>query len=161
MLISAIIAILAILAGENYHPRYCTPTLYKFALLNSKSHNRYMIHGLWVEECAECNYSCGYPTFCNIAEKNNFNVSQLIPIWKNLTVDYFPGGNPEYNNLLKHEWLKHGTCTNFTELSFFTNTLIIYQKLMHNNFIDKYCNPKINQCFFYLDPFFHIINKTI
>ena len=110
-----------------YNPPYCDPTTFIFALLwfdgsHSELSNRrqpgWYIHGLWPETCEEC-LNCGYPSYCR---KVHFNGSSIHALSQKIKKRWFPG-----KNLIKHEWVKHGSCDgNVTEYDYFNKTLNLW-----------------------------------
>lgn len=139
--------------NETYHPSICHPLFYKLALLRNRYRTQFLIHGLWIEKCQECR-ECSYPTFC--PPVSFFNQTDLTPLYSNLSMDYFPGGDPRYNKLLEHEWIKHGSCTNLTELQFFTRSLQLYR--FHQPIIQSNCSLTQKQCFLMFDHNLQPIN---
>lgn len=129
---------------STYSPKNCTPDYYRFSLL--KSGNEWLIHGLWIEQCNACGVTCGYPTFCNNIP---FNISDLTPLFTPLSKNWYPGGDPNKNTLLSHEWSKHGTCfDNWTQYQYFNTSLGIYDQIIDNNLLST-CNK--SSCYFLLD----------
>lgn len=147
-----------------YSPSTCTPDYYRFSLL--KNNNTFLIHGLWVEECAECP-TCGYPSFCNQNNPNNqshvicnFDYRKVQPLWSSLQNLWYPGNQSAKNNkLLAHEWCKHGVCTNLTELQYFNTSLSLYKILVNDGLLDL-CDYGKEECYFVVDKDFYIKNHT-
>jgi len=103
-----------------YHPPYCNPTTFIFALLwlDGDNNGEWRIHGLWPETCERCP-NCGYPSYCRKVYFNRSTIDDLIPKIKHR---WFPS-----RNLIEHEWLKHGSCTaNVTEFEYFNKTLSLW-----------------------------------
>lgn len=142
-----------ILNNFNYSPKICNPTYYRLSLL--KLNNTFLIHGLWIEQCSEC-ISCGYPTSCNNIK---FNISELIPIFSNLKKFWYPAINPNLNDLIIHEWEKHGTCTNMSELNYFNTTIYLYKTLLNRKMLSN-CDYNDDQCYFILYPNLTFSNST-
>ncbi|QKF94273.1 ribonuclease T2 [Fadolivirus algeromassiliense] len=65
------------------------------------------IHGIWPNDL-----NGSWPQFCN--QSNNFNVTVLDPIYTNLTIYWTDFINPI--RFWEHEYLKHMTCINQTDL---------------------------------------------
>jgi ribonuclease I len=124
-----------------YSPDTCDPIYYRFSLL--KKNNTFLIHGLWPQSCFDCS-DCGFPSFCH---KCSFNIGNLEPLFPRLQKDWFPGGDPRHNGLLTHEWCKHGTCTNMTDIKYFNTSLNIYDMLISKGLIQT-CS---DTCYFNLD----------
>lgn len=141
-----------------YSPTKCDPNYYRFSLL--MSNDTFLIHGLWVEQCAQCP-SCGYPSFCNTSGTFDYrSIQSLLPA---LQTQWYPGTSiPVKNNkILAHEWCKHGTCTNMTEFQYFNTSLAIYEKLVDSSLL-KLCNRiPSNECYFILDKDLKITNTTL
>jgi ribonuclease I len=137
-----------------YSPDQCDPNYYRFSLL--KKNSTFLIHGLWIEQCSECP-SCGYPSACD--PNCDFNVSKLAPLFTRLHQSWFPGGDPTKSSILPHEWCKHGTCTNFSEIDYFNKSLNIYQELLDKDLLSL-CNYHSSECFFVLNKNFTIRNAT-
>ena len=138
-----------------YSPNDCDPDYYRFSLLKKNS-TTFLIHGLWIEECSQCP-DCGYPSSCN--PNCQFNVTKLSPIYNRLQRFWFPADDPRNNTLLSHEWCKHGTCTNKTEL----NISIIHSTSMRSCLrkdLLSLCNYHTKECYFILDKNFTITNST-
>jgi len=142
--------------STTYSPTICDPVYYRMSLL--KYNNTFLIHGLWIEECAQC-ADCGYPTSCN----NNcvIDFSAMFPLWKQLQQYWYPGPNmPIQNNkLLQHEICKHGSCFNGTQYEYMNRTLWIYDEIKQRGLMNL-CNYKEKACFFILDKNFQVTNNT-
>lgn len=97
----------------------------------------YTIHGLWPQF-----NSTSWPQYCN--ESAEFNYDALSPLMNQ--IDMLWQTCAEFNHtekwFLKHEWIKHGTCTPFTEVQYFSTVLALYQLLPWNTT----CNPNEYQC---------------
>ena len=94
----------------------------------------FTIHGLWPER-----YNNTFPEYCQ--EPCTFNSNVLITINKSLSKVWtnFSGNNTKF---LQHEWCKHGTCQNMTEVSFFKQGLYLYYKLSTTEkFLHNYIYP--------------------
>lgn len=137
-----------------YSPDQCDPEYYRFSLL--KKNSTFLIHGLWIEQCAQC-LRCGYPSSCD--PNCDFNITELGPIWNDLHQYWYGGNDPSKNTLLPHEWCKHGTCTNLTELSYFNRSLNIYKQILDGDLLSL-CNYHSNECYFILDKNLSITNST-
>lgn len=86
----------------------------------------YGIHGLWAQIDKQ-----SYPQFCNT--KSVFNDAALEPI-RNTLKEFWHSNRGSDEHFWKHEWLKHGTCTNpgLSELDFFSKVIELY-KLVSND----------------------------
>ena len=94
-------------------------------------------------------------------------VNQLVnlilansPIYDRIQENWFPGENPLNNSLLSHEWCKHGSCTNMTELAYFNMTLGLYDELVANDLLSL-CNQRSKECYFIVNQNFTITNTTM
>uniref|UniRef100_A0A6C0JUR8 Uncharacterized protein n=1 Tax=viral metagenome TaxID=1070528 RepID=A0A6C0JUR8_9ZZZZ len=131
----------------SYTPSYCTPTLWRLDMLsqyNTSFQQVWKVHGLWVERCAECE-SCGYPSDCKTC---NFNISLLAPILPEIKRFWFTPGN--LSDFLQHEYCKHGTCTNYTEIEYFNTTLSIYHNVVSRCDESSFPNKTSRECWVYL-----------
>jgi ribonuclease I len=84
----------------------------------------FTIHGLWPQY-----NQTSWPQFCN--KSATFDYQALQPLMPQIskwwqTCQEFHHTEPWF---LKHEWLKHGTCTPFTEVQYFGTGLALYQIL--------------------------------
>ena len=127
--------------SNSYTPSYCTPTSWRLDMLRQ---TEWKVHGLWVERCAECE-TCGYPTACKAC---NFNISSLAPILPEIKRFWFNTGN--LSSFLQHEYCKHGTCTNYTEIDYFNTTLSIYHNVVSHCNDVSFPNKTSRECWVYL-----------
>lgn len=98
----------------------------------------YSIHGLWPEIT-----NTSWPQYCNTSE--HFNLTSLLPLVPEMKQYWY--SCEESNPLFwKHEWLKHGTCTNMTEFEFFNKTLTLYRYVRTNDLINQRCNQSELEC---------------
>ena len=95
-----------------------TSVLWTLAMQNcdpNNPYNGYTIHGLWPPQ-----------EYCN---SSPFNINDLTPIIPELNKAWI--SCPEYNwsneQLWKHEWVKHGSCSNMTLLNYFNLTLTLWE----------------------------------
>ena len=101
----------------------CTIHEYKFAYLYNDVNKTYDVHGLWPEVC--CNYH-GYPFFCHPV---TFDINVLKPILPSLLEVWFPTYNQSQQlELMEHEYVKHGSCTDFSLLEYFETALCLNAK---------------------------------
>jgi len=111
----------------SYNPPYCDPTTFIFALLwydgvaaPTPGRGNWRIHGLWPETCQECP-NCGYPSYCR---KVHFNQSSIQPLSGKIQERWYPDPG---NDLIVHEWMKHGSCDGkVTEFDYFNTTLNLW-----------------------------------
>lgn len=113
-----------------YHPPYCDPSTFIFALLylndgfEVPTYRRrvtpgYKIHGLWPERCVGEPSNQTYPSYCR---KVHFNRTALNGIYNKLQKVWYPDAG-----LLQHEWVKHGSCcNNLTEYEYFERVLKVW-----------------------------------
>ena len=139
---------------SSYSPKECNATYYRLDLLRENS-TSFLVHGLWIEQCAQCK-QCGYPSMC---ARCQFNIYTLKPLFNALRANWFPGVDPRNNSLLMHEWCKHGTCTNMTQLDYFNKTLALYTELKQRDLLSL-CDLSQNECSFSVDANFTIANET-
>ena len=97
----------------------------------------FTIHGLWPQY-----NQTSWPQFCN--KSATFDYQALQPLMGQ--IDRYWLTCSEFNHteswFLKHEWLKHGTCTPFSAVQYFGTGLALYQMLPWA----VQCPPDINQC---------------
>jgi len=109
----------------------CYIRQYTFSLLRN---DNYEIHGLWPDVC--CN-SKEYPEFCRNV---TFDLSKLKPIIQQLRSVWFPTTDIEKQNyLMKHEYLKHGSCSHYDLLTYFNVSLCLYNNVNLNKCHEKEC----------------------
>lgn len=117
---------------------------FDLALQKCHEETRYTIHGLWPEYTIH-----KWPQFCNKTEYHNFNETK-IKTWHRIDEmhKHWPScihqPHKDDYSFWKHEWEKHGTCTNMTVLEFFSKTLDLYKK--SQSFIDVCCRPNWRDC---------------
>lgn len=84
---------------------------------------QFNVHGLWYpEEYCNCNSNPFY------SECKTSNLSSLASI-KTQMYQYWNDYEADPTALWEHEWYKHGTCSNLTQLSYFSTALELLQKL--------------------------------
>jgi hypothetical protein len=162
----------------SYSPANCTPTYYRLSMLLDKQQRKFLVHGLWIEQCAEC-MDCGYPSFCG---KPNYNVTTLEPLFDALEKQWYPGDVPATaNDLLFHEWSKHGTCfsllgkslgkTNLKSslsllgkslplFNYFNTTLTLYEEAQESGLLST-CDYTQSECYLLLDDNFKFISPNL
>ncbi|CAE7485825.1 ddiA [Symbiodinium microadriaticum] len=90
---------------------------YELMMQKCEGSANWTIHGLWAEWDNECPGSA-------------FNISALSPLRSELDAKW--SSCPEFSmkneDFWKHEWEKHGTCSQMDEVSFFNKTLQLYAK---------------------------------
>lgn len=93
------------------------------------SGKEYGIHGLWPQINKDL-----YPQYCRTDIV--FNEQALDPIKSELD-KYWHSNQRSDEDFWKHEWLKHGSCTNpvLSEFDFFSKTLALY-KWVRNRYDD-------------------------
>jgi ribonuclease T2 len=95
-----------------------TPNYYVYALQQCTDGGQYSIHGLWPQWDKK-----SWPQYCNRSEP--FNYAALQSIVPQLQQNW-PSCNGDMQSFLSHEWDKHGTCTPWDELTYFTLGLSLY-----------------------------------
>lgn len=112
------------------------------ALKKCSDNDTWTIHGWWPE------YSTNkWPMFCDKSKYHLFNktaiqplVIKLMDVWQSCMCDTPAKAKVECNyNFWKHEWEKHGTCTNETVVSYFKNTINVYFQSKYYNWYEC-CN---------------------
>jgi len=102
---------------------------YKYYLLTAQKWctSEYQIHGLWPQYDVDT-----YPSYCIDAyyvEPEDELKNEMEKYWSSC----------DNSDLWKHEWLKHGTCTeeqnNFNEYTYFNTTVNLFSQNL--NLIDK------------------------
>lgn len=129
---------------QNYHPNFCHPTSFIFALLWFNPDNQWKIHGLWPETCEECQ-NCGYPSYCR-PKTTHFNETVLNSLGSLIRKLWYPG-----KTLIEHEWMKHGSCDgDINEFDYFNTTLSLRNCIN----VSSRCNSYIqsNECQILLYP---------
>lgn len=82
---------------------------------------KWSVHGFWPEYNEH-----SYPQWCDKSRYNRFNQTVIEPI--RVILDEEWGICPSWKGtsdiqFWRHEWEKHGTCTNDTVIQFFTHTI--------------------------------------
>ena len=111
---------------------------YEFAMLKCTDDARtWTIHGLWPQH-----NNTVWPEYCkgNIS-LNLDKIRSLIPKLNMYWTSCY--GNNE--DLWKHEWVKHGSCSNMTEFEYFNTTLELY-KQYYESFFKYTCSKNTNHC---------------
>ncbi len=111
-----------------------------------KWNNNYSIHGFWAQYDENT-----WPSFCKSVE---FDIKKLEPIKQKL-IKYWElpkDHNKLEEHLLKHEYMKHGSCmfSQMTELEYFSKTIELYEKYVLSGILDI---SKYNKNGKYLIPF--------
>ena len=111
----------------------CNINEYKFALLRNQN---YEIHGLWPEHC--CNaIRTRWPEFCT---QVTFDLAKLEPILPQLRRSWYPTNNQTtQDELMAHEYLKHGSCTSYDIVGYFNTALCLYNKVDMTTCVDEQC----------------------
>lgn len=113
-------------------------TYLDLALMKCNHSSNFSIHGLWPEYTPTT-----YPQFCN--SSNTFNISVIKPLFPQMMEDWRSCYGDTYL-FWKHEWDKHGTCTDMSQFNFFNNTLFLYDSYKSMGYINKYCNQSEMEC---------------
>ena len=101
------------------------------ALKKCPGQSRWSIHGFWPQYNKH-----SYPQWCDKNRYKQFNTSIIEPIRSILNDDWgvcqsWKGTSDV--DFWKHEWEKHGTCTNDTVVNFFTQSLQTFMIAHANN----------------------------
>ena len=115
---------------------------YVFALEHNGGTN-WKIHGLWPEYTPTT-----WPQFCQPSRYGEYNHDTIQTHYPSIG-NYWP------DSQWKHEWMKHGTCTNMTMLQYFGRTYDIFQISKNHKFYS--CCSK-NKCSLNIDLKFNLIN---
>ena len=87
-----------------------------------KSVGNFTIHGLWPQYNSKT-----WPQYCN--KSSHFDIESLDPIMND--INKYWNTCKQFNRtekwFLSHEWLKHGTCTPFNEIEYFSTGLALYK----------------------------------
>ena len=135
---------------------------------------KYKIHGLWPETtrttlCSECNtlnimmdsgqnisstsihncFDCigkNYITYCKKVVFDYMVLQRLMYFFDN----YYKQKNLTLYYLIRHEYMKHGSCTNLEETDYFIKTQQVYNLVMdyqisNNIFCNNKCEFVVNQ----------------
>ena len=125
-------------------------------VINAKE---YGIHGLWAQIDKN-----SYTRHCDTHAE--FNEDSLIPIKRQLN-EFWHSNQRTNESFWKHEWLKHGTCTNpqMNEFDYFSQVITLYKlvKNMYSNDqieIQNYFNKKESMFLIPFDLKFNLLNPT-
>ena len=118
---------------------------YDLALKNCNQRGMFnwTIHGWWPEYNAT-----SWPQFCNPHRFNEFNQSSIETILPFLREYWNACEDWPINSygLWKHEWEKHGTCTQLSVPTYFGQTINNYLFLSGNNFVNNCCEKEKSNC---------------
>jgi len=123
---------------------YVESSYYTFGLTRCDLDHSFTIHGLWPNQ----------KEFCS---EEKFDVKNIEPIIDKMELNWFScyGNDTEFWD---HEWSKHGTCTNFTQINYFNKSLWLYDKIIINNYT-HFCNAKEKECELYFDKNYNIVKS--
>lgn len=130
-----------------YSPYVCTPILYKFTYIYDHHDNKFKIHGVWPDQCAECT-NCTYPSCCdvNIQYTEPYDPTNFInTTWYNTTSQEDCVLHKKVQ-LFEHEFIKHGTCMENYTSSYTTTNYLDKAMNLHNSYYNRYVN---NNCIGY------------
>ncbi len=123
--VAILLAICAIAAAQVEYTQYTVDHYvtakdkytYVFSMQKCDAKSEWTIHGLW----PQWGQSCG----------KGFDEKVLNPIRAELDKNWLscPGHSSTNVQFWTHEWTKHGTCTNFTQLQYFTESLKLHQRV--------------------------------
>lgn len=115
----------------------------------------YSIHGIWPND-----YNASYPQFCNTS--SGFNSTILDPISNNLTLYWTDFKNA--TNFWQHEYLKHMTCINETNLigdyKYFWDGLNLRESLNLYSALSRFNITPTNNHYYALNDIMYAIKKT-
>ncbi len=137
---------------------------YVLAFKKCSSNYKWSMHGLWPQQNIEPEnkhyLQLQYPQYCRNITFDINKVSSLINLLnKNWYSCY--GNNPSF---WKHEWEKHGTCTNFDTFHYFEKAISLFNKYVINcnnsQLKTTYSvqNTDQDSCELKLDKYFNLIN---
>jgi ribonuclease I len=126
--------------AENYHPNFCNVNKYIFAFV--KIGNEYKIHGLWPDECKECE-TCGYPTCCNMKKFGNTTQPKdkkfLEEHWLETKIHHkIQTCGKEVDELIEHEIIKHASCMNMHVDEYIMKVKELFYK--YHDYVVNNCN---------------------
>ncbi len=110
---------------------------YELALL--KNNNSWHLHGLWPSFTPS-----KWPQYCNKNKCHVFNLKELESLLPYLD-KYWTSTEEPNVDFWRHEWCKHGSCTNMTLFTYFNTTLSLYFKSRRKNFYNC-CNSGEDNC---------------
>jgi ribonuclease I len=92
---------------------------YYLVLFESKTVFPYSIHGLWPQFKI-------WRKSCKAGKK--FNIEELTTLEKQLHANW-PSSRGTDEDFWKHEWVRHGTCVEMTEVEYFQKALECFEKV--------------------------------
>lgn len=106
-------------------PRNSVPLLFQLILFvqvnppswGNYSRSEFIIHGLWPEY-----KNSSYPEYCCHERICQYNSSKINDLKQDLRY-WWTNFRDDPEKLWKHEWNKHGTCSNLTEREYFSKGL--------------------------------------
>ena len=93
------------------------------------------IHGLWPEYTPKT-----WPQFCQPKRYKEYNETLLLKTYLNITTIWPP------ESLWKHEWMKHGTCTNMTMMAYFGKAIELYERQDYKKCCSSINNRRSKNC---------------
>lgn len=156
-----LLLVCSVYADTCYSPTTCTATNYDFTFLYDLDDEIFKVHGLWVEQCAEC-LTCSYPSCCNIN-----NINYIYPqdptnfIENNWFYTLTTEECTEISNviLFEHEYYKHISCTNIGNTTNFLNLVMYLYNRYYQTLVNGSCNG-YQQLWINLDANFNYNNIT-
>jgi len=82
------------------------------------------LHGLWPSRDGTAGPANSYPCTCTAEQFSEDNVKTILPDLQK----YWPSLMGPNDSFWSHEWSKHGTCTEQSQLTFFSTTLAMRKK---------------------------------
>ena len=133
-----------------------------------KCNEEWSIHGLWPEYG-----NSSWPQFCNKTKYADLTHSSIKPIlldlekyWYSGCYDYlfyavmdvlydmeplFIYSDQANWKFWTHEWQKHGTCTNYTVLEYFSTGIKLFKDFRQQGLIQKCCSSNKAQCLIHVN----------
>ena len=115
-----LLLLIVLLAFVKTETEYFQPyNYYVFAVKRGweSTEKNWTIHGLW-PECTPKTW----PQFCQPKRYKEYNETLLLETYPAIITVWPP------ESLWKHEWIKHGTCTNMTMLKYFGKAITLYDQ---------------------------------
>lgn len=145
-----------------YQPEFCFEhhsSTYPGCMKPNANFTRQLtIHGLWPQFS-----SGGYPQYCGSDEEARLDLTVIARLAPRLAASWPDDKNTEPQNPLHtvefyaHEWAKHGTCTNLTQLEYFTAALDTFylpapRDIIASHYGKTVSVPELQAAFEVLDP---------
>lgn len=117
------------LLSMSYAPEFCRFNPSKSGTPECTGNYNLVLHGLWPQYLSPRTIDgkkYSYPEFCSSKWANVNNHDLLLILdniagWKDIA--------PEYQDLILHEWNRHGTCSGLSPLEYFTTAFSFAHKI--------------------------------